>query len=132
MSQGVYADTEGYTTRWDDDLGAVVHKWNRYVDGDAFRAGCEAMIELAKQHEDPKILIDHREMKLVDQEDQEYIREDWIPRAVEAGAEYHVVIHQPSTIAEMNLDGVIDLDGIDYKAKMTADMDGGRQWLQSK
>lgn len=132
MVQSVYADTEGYTIRWDDNLGAIHHTWNKYLDGEAFREGCETMLELAKQHDDPKILIDHREMKLVDQKDQEYIREDWIPRAVETGAKYHVVVHQESTIAEMNLDSVIDLDGIDYKARMTSDMEEGRKWLRSK
>lgn len=110
MPQQVYADTEAYETRWDDGLEAVVHTWKRYVDGDLFREGTEAMIELTERQNGSNILIDHRDMRLVDQEDQEHIVQEWIPRAIEAGATYHVVVHQESTIAEMNLGEVISLE----------------------
>ncbi len=132
MSQQVHADTDGYTTRWDDDIGTVVHSWKTYVDGETFRAGADAMIEVAEKHGGRNILIDHRNMKLVDKEDQEWIRGDWIPRAVEAGATFHVVVHQESTLAEMNLDEVIDLEDYDYESRMTSDMDQARQWIANR
>jgi hypothetical protein len=91
-----------------------VHTWNQYVDGDLFREGCEAMLDLGRERDSNAVLIDHRGMKLVDREDQAYIVDEWIPRAVEdVGLKHHVVVHQESTLAEMNLDDVIQIDGID-------------------
>jgi len=132
MPRSVHADTRAYTTQWDDELDAVVHKWNQYVNGEMFRDGCEAMIELIEERNASKILIDHRDMQVVDKEDQEYIVEEWVPSAVEAGAEYHMVVHQESTIAEMNLDNVIDLNDVDYESNMTSDVDEAREWISSR
>lgn len=43
-----------------------------------------------------------------------------------------MVVHQESTFAEMNLDDVIQIDGIDYNADTTSDMDHAREWVAEK
>ncbi|THE66225.1 hypothetical protein D8Y22_02815 [Salinadaptatus halalkaliphilus] len=132
MARDVYEETKTHTTYWDDELEAVVHKWNNYAKGEQFREGAEAMIECTKEHGGSKILIDHRDMTGVNRDDHEYLLEDWIPRAVDAGAEYHMVVHEQSTIAEMNLDDVVDAGDVDYTSDMTSDMDEARKWIASK
>jgi hypothetical protein len=132
MSQQVYKDTEAFTTRWDPEIESVVHEWNKYVDGELFREGAQAMLELAEKRNSSTILIDHRDMRLVDREDQEYIVEEWVPRAVEIGADYHVVVHQESTIAEMNLDDVVDIDEYDHTSQLTSDIEEAREWIAAE
>lgn len=132
MAQRVHEETKAYTTRWDDDVESVVHEWNQYVDGDLFRDGCESMLEAIEAHDSSTVLIDHRDMKIVDQEDHEYIIDEWVPRAVEAGCTHHIVVHQESTIAEMNLDNVIDLPDYDYVSELTSDIDFAREWVAER
>ncbi|SEM98769.1 hypothetical protein SAMN05216388_100188 [Halorientalis persicus] len=129
MSQQVYRETEAFTTRWDPEIESVVHEWKKYVDGELFREGARSMLELAEERNSKTILIDHRDMTLVDREDQEYIMEEWLPRAVEIGADYHVVVHEESTIAEMNLDDIVDIEEHDHTSRMTDDMDEAREWI---
>ncbi|WP_424018149.1 hypothetical protein ACOZ4N_01480 [Halorientalis pallida] len=129
MSQQVYRETEAFTTRWDPEIESVVHKWKQYVDGESFREGARSMLELAEERNSGTILIDHRDMTLVDREDQEYIMEEWLPKAVEIGADYHVVVHHQSTIAEMNLDDIVDIEEHDHTSRMTSDWDEAREWI---
>lgn len=128
----VYKSERAYRTEWDESLGAVVHKWHQYVDGETFREGCEAMLDAIKEHDSSAILIDHRDMKVVDRGDQEYIVDEWVPGAVEAGCKNHIVVHQESTIAEMNIDSVMHLDEYDYVSEMTSDIDEARQWVADR
>lgn len=132
MARETIEETDVYTIQWDDDVGALVHKWDKYAAGDAFRQGCEALLDVVENRNASKLLIDSREISAVNDDDQQWMFEDWVPRTAEAGIEHTATVYQQSTIAEMNMkriaETVEEFDDLG-ESHMTSDVTEAREWL---
>jgi hypothetical protein len=130
MPTEVHEDTELYTIEDDEEIDAVVFTWDQFASGAKFREGCEALLETVQQRNASKVLTDTRGIRAHDAEDQAWMQNDWIPRAQQAGVEYTATVHPDSTIAEMDIEKLVE--GVDegaHEPLFTADMDEARRWL---
>ncbi|QLH83153.1 hypothetical protein [Halosimplex pelagicum] len=130
MSAETIEDATNYTIEWDDDIEAIVFTWDEYVSGQTFRDACEALLDAIKRKNASKALTDTRSVNAHDAEDQEWLRNDWMPRALDVGLEYSAIVHPDSVIAEMDVESM--MDGADPSGAapfLTSDVAEARQWL---
>lgn len=130
MPREVHEDADRYTIAWDDDVGAVVHTWTEFASGEEFREGCERLLAIVERRDASKLLVDTRGIQAHADADHRWIREEWVPRAFEAGVECSVMVHPDSLIAKMDvekfMDAADDVPGCPY---VTSDMAEAREWL---
>lgn len=70
---------------FDQESSCVKAKFEGFIKLDQFKTKCEHSISLLEKHGGSKILVDTSEIKVMTQENQAFIQEDWFPRAIAAG-----------------------------------------------
>lgn len=114
-------------------MDAVVHTWDDFAAGASFRRGCEALLSVVEARGARKTPIDASRIRSHDVGDQRWLREEWVPRTIEAGVEYTAVVHGDSAVAEMDTGGLLaELDDLDDTTRMTTDRAAARAWLADR
>jgi len=130
MSQDIYADTQKYTIAWDSELNAVTHRWDEFTSGEEYREGCEKLLDAIKERNASKLLVDTSGIRAHDDEDTQWLQEEWMPRIIDAGVEHAVTVHPDSVIAQMDMEEFMDdVSDMPYDAMLTDDMSEAREWL---
>jgi hypothetical protein len=73
------------TVRFDPDVPCVTVIWKRPATSAQLRFVGERLVELIRQHKVAKMLGDDTALPSIDPEDQEWLADDWAPRAAAAG-----------------------------------------------
>ena len=79
------ANTEIYNIYFDKDLNCVVMDWNGYATSKQFKQGTELMLNTLIQNNCSKVLADIKDMKIIAMEDQQWLNEEFLPRATSFG-----------------------------------------------
>ena len=77
--------SDTYTIYFDEKKQHVVMEWNGYATSRQFREGTELMLNTLIQHKATKVLADIRSMKIIGMEDQQWLENDFLPRATRFG-----------------------------------------------
>jgi hypothetical protein len=130
MSTAVLRDADAYTIEYDSELDAVAHTWEEFTSGQEFRDACEELLDCIEQRDTDKVLVDTSGIQAHDDEDQAWLQQDWIPRAIDAGMQYAGMVHSDSVISEMDMEEFMEMVAdIPYEPMMTDDIDEARSWL---
>ena len=70
---------------YDPQVPCVVMEWRGYATTRQFRDANERVLAALVEHRTSKVLCDVRQFKLIHGEDQDWLNNDWIPRAADAG-----------------------------------------------
>lgn len=131
MPRDVHADTDHYTIEYDDELDAVIHTWTEFSSGQRYRDGANAVLEFVEDRGASKLIVDTSNVQAHQDEDKRWLREQWIPRLMDAGVTHSATVHADTVIAEMEMDELSEdageVDGAEQI--MTADMDEAREWI---
>ena len=79
------ANTEIYNIYFDKDLDCVVMDWDGYATSKQFKQGTELMLNTLIQNSCSKVLADIKDMKIIAMEDQQWLNEEFLPRATTFG-----------------------------------------------
>ena len=79
------ANTEIYNIYFDIDINAVVMEWDGYATSKQFKQGTELMLNTLIKNNCSKVLADIKEMKIIAMEDQQWLNEEFLPRATKFG-----------------------------------------------
>lgn len=74
-----------YQIFYDANIDAVVMKWHGYATSAQFKEGTELMLNTLIKHQCYKVLADIKEMTIIGMEDQKWLEEQFLPRAIEFG-----------------------------------------------
>lgn len=103
----VYLDTPYVLVRWDADGPWVYVKWKAWANSTEYRAAQEVIILAFRENHASRNLIDSTDRRVVSDDDQKWLVEDWMPRAAAAGRRWTAIVMPKSalgrTIAE-NID----------------------------
>ena len=103
----VYLDAPYALICWDRDGPWVYVKWRAWANSTEYRAAQELVILALRENHESRNLIDSAEARVVGSEDQKWLVEDWMPRAIAAGRRWTAIVLPTSalgrTIAE-NID----------------------------
>ena len=81
----VYLDTPYVLVRWDGHGPWVFVKWKGWANSTEYRAAQERVIDALRENHGSRNLIDSTDSRVISAEDQKWLIDDWMPRAVAAG-----------------------------------------------
>jgi hypothetical protein len=126
-------DEDYLTAQYDDTLDAVVMEWHDFAQGEAFRNGLNAGLELVEKENAENWLADLREMGTVAEDDQEWSNNDWFPRALETTLSYMAIVQPESVIANISVENIMqEGGGGDLKTHYFDDYAEATQWLRDQ
>jgi hypothetical protein len=79
------ANTEIYNIYFDKEINSVVMEWDGYATSKQFKQGTELMLNTLIQNNCSKVLADIKDMKIIAMEDQQWLNEEFLPRATMFG-----------------------------------------------
>ena len=94
--------------RWDPGSGAVYIEWQGWADSTEFALLLEAGLRALKEYHGSRWLADCRNMKAVQQSDQDWLNSKWFPRALAAGLKRMAVVLPQRGLVTMNLKDIIN------------------------
>jgi stage II sporulation SpoAA-like protein len=102
---------------WNPDLRAACLEAQGWATTAEAQAVLDAVIRALRAHHGSRWLIDGRKMKVIKQADQDWIKENWLPRAAAAGLRLAALVMPESGLAMMNIDDVarVSENGIDVR-----------------
>ena len=74
-----------YEIYFDTQINSVVMEWNGYATSRQFKEGTELMLNTLIKNNSYKVLADIKDMTIIGKEDQEWLDEDFLPRAIKFG-----------------------------------------------
>lgn len=91
----------------------------------------DAIIRALRAHNASRWLLDGRKMRVLKQSDQDWITQNWLPRAAAAGMRLAAVVLPTSAVAMTNVDDVarVSENGIDVRFFSTVEL--AAEWLKA-
>lgn len=128
-----YYDEDYLTAQYDGDLNAVVMKWHKFAQGEAFRNGLDAGLELVQKENAQNWLADLRDMGTVADADQEWSNNDWFPRALETSLSHMAIVQPESVVANMSVENIMQEVGDgQLKTHYFDSRSEATQWIRSQ
>jgi hypothetical protein len=115
---------------FDDEIPCMTVVWKGGVSSSQLRCVHENLIHFIAAHRVSKVLGDDTAVPVIDIDDQRWILEDWLPRAVAAGLRAAASKAPSSYVGRAAIDNIIRAKGEDMVIRSFADIDEARQWLR--
>src|SRR4051794_18891434 len=97
---------------WDEASKAVMLVWKEFASLEKYQLVLNKVLELLEQKKGYKFLTDSRNMMAFNKEVEEWIMQDWVPRAKAANLKVIAYIVPKSAIARVSLKSVEGRTGI--------------------
>jgi hypothetical protein len=116
--------------KWDPTSGAVHIEWQGWADSTEFALLLEAGLRALREYHGSRWLADCRNMKTIEQSDQEWLDRSWFPRMLAAGLQRMAVLMPKSALAKMNVEDILGkVPGTKLQVAYFATVNEARQWL---
>jgi hypothetical protein len=108
QADGVFFNRPGVATvLWDPTIQAVTTEWHGWADRAEFTAVLEASLIALKTHQSSRGLVDSRRQRALPWPDEDWISEQWFPKAVAAGLARLALVISESALAMMSIEHVV-------------------------
>ena len=121
-----------FSVDYDVDVPAVVMIWRGYATSAVFRAANEQVLQTIGERRAKKLLGDITEFVLIGAEDQDWLNNVWLPRAMEAGLRVTALVTPSFYFNRVAVENVVKkLDPARLQVAYFATRDEARDWLKS-
>ena len=93
------------------------------------RSILDSALHAMTDHQGSRWLVDCRDMKAIKQSDQEWINDDWLPRALKAGLRVAAIVMPHSAAAMVNIDDTAKAAENAIDVRYFSTVEKARQWL---
>jgi hypothetical protein len=104
-------------------------EWQGWARPAEFKAANDALVDAIKDHHGSRILGDSRQIKVIQQSDQDWVNGDWFPRILAAGLTRMALVLPISSLAKMNIDDMVSRVAGRLDVAYFATLDEARAWL---
>jgi hypothetical protein len=94
----VYLETPYVTVRWAGEGRWVLVEWKAWANSSEYRAAHEAILLAIRENRASRNLIDALQGRVVTDDDQKWLIDNWIPRAGAAGRRWTAVVMPKSAL----------------------------------
>lgn len=127
-----YFETDYVTISWDDTIKSVCVQWHKFALSEQLRLSFNKIIELLELKRGNQVLADTRNQGVIGLTDQDWINQDWYPRAVKAGYTRIAVILSKSIITKMSINRIMSEEHPGLEESYFDEIDKAREWLLEK
>ncbi len=133
MPDIVALDNEFVTVAYDPEAGIVHHEMHRFVVSAIFRQALDAGLELMRTHRASKWLSDDRRNGALSNDDVEWARLDWRPRALAAGFRTWAMVLPEVVVGKMRTRRIVeDARRSGLTVEIFDDPVAARRWLEDQ
>ncbi len=126
----VYVDEPWLSIRWDSVHKHVHSEWTAFATSVELRAAVLRGIQAIRDHQATTYVSDARKLKVIVLPDQAWIKETWMPLAIEAGLKRLAFVTKATGLARPNVENVVALvDGHGLQSRIFDSMAAARQWV---
>jgi hypothetical protein len=119
-----------YNIYFDKEINSVVMEWDGYATSKQFKQGTELMLNTLIKNNCIKVLADIKDMKIIAMEDQQWLNEEFLPRATKFGFKAIAIIKPDyyfNKVAVETISYKVDKDKLTINFFDNADE--AREWL---
>jgi hypothetical protein len=121
-----------FSVKYDVDIPCIMMTWQGYATSAMFRAANEQVLHVIAERRAKKLLGDITEFVLIGAEDQAWLNEDWLPRAMEAGLRIAALVTPNFYFNRVAIDNVVKkLDPTRLQVAYFATRQEAANWLKS-
>ena len=95
------------TVLWDPTIQAVTTEWHGWADRAEFTAVLEASLIALKTHHSSRGLVDSRRQRALPWPDEDWVSEQWFPKALAGGLARLALVIPESALAMMSIEDVV-------------------------
>jgi hypothetical protein len=130
-TDGTYFNLPGVAkVTWDPTCKATHIEWQGWANPAEFRAANLAMTRALKEHHGSRALGDLREMKAIQQSDQDWAQEEWLPEILALGLRQMALVIAKSGLTMMNVEAILSrVPGTQLDIGYFATIAEARDWL---
>jgi hypothetical protein len=127
-ADGTYFNLPGVAVvRWDASCKAAHIEWQGWANPTEFAAANAALIRALVEHRGSRALGDLRQLKPIQQSDQDWAKAEWIPDVIAAGLKHIALVSAKSGLAMTNIEAILSKVALDIKYFAT--IEEARAWL---
>lgn len=128
----IYTETPNLVIYWDEIVECVHIEWKGFAYGEMFREGLNKGLQLLINRKAHRWLADLRKSRIVNQEDQNWMRYDWSPRSLLAGVRRVAIILPESELAKMSVDAIITkIENSQVETSYFDEVAKAKEWLRA-
>ena len=123
---------EKYKIYFEPASDCVIMEWDGYSSSHEFRDGTELMLNILIKHNSSKVIANIKGMTLISQDDQQWMNNTFLPRAIQFGMKY-VAITKPDSYFNK-----VAVESISYKVDKNKlaigffdNLPEAREWLSN-
>jgi hypothetical protein len=121
-----------FSVEYDVDIPCIVMTWQGYATSAMFRAANEQVLNVIAERRAKKLLGDITEFVLIGAEDQAWLNENWLPRAMEAGLRIAALVTPNFYFNRVAIDNVVKkLDPMRLQVAYFGTKKEATDWLKS-
>jgi hypothetical protein len=115
----------------DQSVPCIAVAWKQYATSTQLRFVHESILLLLQMHHLNKILADVTALPNIHEEDQAWIINDWMPRAIAAGLQAAAGKRSSSYFGKLSVDNIQSNVADDLAIQSFDDLSEARQWLKN-
>lgn len=126
-----FYDSTFATIYWNTRLSCVQTHWKGFAEGTSLRETMAKGLELLQSKKSALWLADLRKLGVIGQADQEWISQEWFPRAIKVGLRKRVVVLPEKTIGRMAVTRIVEkINNVELETASFKELEEAYQWLQ--
>ncbi|HSP09843.1 MAG TPA: hypothetical protein VLU92_09645 [Candidatus Dormibacteraeota bacterium] len=125
-----YVDEPYLSIRWDRAHKHVLSEWRAFANSAELRAGLLQGVKAIRDHGAAAYVSDARKVKVIVHEDQDWIRNSWLPLAMEAGLRKLAFVTAPTGLGKLTIEdvsGLVDERGL--QSRTFDSLAAARHWI---
>ena len=100
----MYVDEPWLFMRWDSAYRCVFAEWKKFSTSREFQGALTRVLEVVRERQAVNFVNDTRNLELISDEDQRWIRSTWAPSAAAAGLRRIAVVIAPHGLSKMAIE----------------------------
>ncbi len=126
----VYVDETYLLIRWDRVHRHVLSEWRAFANSTELRTCLLKGIQTIRDHHAAGYVSDARKVKVIVHDDQNWIRDKWMPLAQEAGLKRLAFVTAPTGLGKLTIEDVSGLvDHQELQSRTFDSMAAARYWV---
>jgi hypothetical protein len=126
----VYVNEPYLSIRWDSVHQHVHTEWKAFANSAELRSGLLRGIQAIRDNRAAAYVSDARKLKVIVHDDYTWIKDKWMPLAVEAGLKRLAFVTAPTGLGRLSIEdvsGMVDKNGL--QSRTFSSMEAARKWV---
>lgn len=129
----IHFDEQFLTISWDPVDRIICAQWKNEVDSASMRRGLAAGLELIREKQAKRWLVDSRILGAIDPADVKWVNDEWMPQAAAAGLTTMAFVLARKVVMQLTIKAFIArIDEREIANAYFDDLEAAREWLRAQ